>query len=347
MRADARTGISGALELIDCHAHLALPEFDQDRQDVLRRAAEAGVAAIVVVGQDADENEAVLALCRGACGRMAIARGRPGGEGVGRPPGSAAGRPRSPNDRAPGAPARAPSPSGGETAGSAATEGAAAHVNGPEASAGGSPLLPALLPSLGLHPDRWSDGSPEPTAEEIERVRAQIRRQRDAIVAIGEVGLDHYRVRDHERRRAAIAALETLAALAAELDLPLNVHSRSAGRVTLEVLAAAGARRVLMHAFDGNARAAARAAEEHGYLFSIPPSVVRSEQKQRLAAALPPEALALESDSPVLGPERGQRNEPANLCRAAEAIARIRRMDEEAVRELTTANARRLFGPRL
>jgi TatD DNase family protein len=134
-----------------------------------------------------------------------------------------------------------------------------------------------------------------------------------------------------------------MAALAQELALPLNVHSRSAGHHTLDLLITCGANRVLMHAFDGKASYAVRAAEQHGYLFSIPPSVVRSSQKQKLVRLLPLEALVLESDSPVLGPEPGVRNEPANLMHAVRCIAALKGVSEDRVQEITTVNAKRLF----
>ena len=112
-----------------------------------------------------------------------------------------------------------------------------------------------------------------------------------------------------------------MVALARELGLPLNVHCRSAGKKTLETLAAAGAERVLMHAYDGKVGHAMKAAEERGWVFSIPPSVVRSKQKQKLVCRLPLEAMALETDSPVLGPDRNERNEPANILVSLATIA--------------------------
>jgi TatD DNase family protein len=174
---------------------------------------------------------------------------------------------------------------------------------------------------------------------------AQVRAHRRDIAAIGEVGLDYWWVKDAGRRRAQRALLEEMAALSRELDLPLNVHSRSAGHYTLDLLLAAGAEKVLMHAFDGKASHAVRAAES-GYLFSVPPSVVRSDQKQKLVRRLPLDSLALESDSPVLGPERDRRNEPANLTLTRDHIAHLHGVAAERVEEVTTANARRLF-PRL
>jgi TatD DNase family protein len=257
------------IQLIDCHSHLALDDFDADRQEVIERARGADVARILVVGEDADDDRRVLEVC-------------------------------------------------------------ARHAD-------------TLIPCVGLHPDRFAEDRELPDAASIEAVAELARAHRERIVAIGEVGLDYWYVKTEERRAAQRAGLERMAALATELDLPLNVHSRSAGHQTIDLLAATGARRVLMHAFDGKASHAVRAVEQYGYLFSIPPSVVRSAQKQKLVRRLPLEALSLESDSPVLGPEPGSRNEPANLSHAVHCIAALKGVGEDRVREITTANARRLF----
>jgi len=77
--------------------------------------------------------------------------------------------------------------------------------------------------------------------------------------------------------------------------------------------------------------------------FSIPTSVVHSEQKKKMARLLPLESLMLETDSPVLAPVRGEINEPANLIRSAEAISAIKRIPLEEVIAVTTANASSLF----
>jgi TatD DNase family protein len=204
---------------------------------------------------------------------------------------------------------------------------------------------PALLPCLGFHPDRFAEDNRLPPRARIEATLAFLREHAPSLAALGEVGLDGWMARTEGRRRAQEVLLEEIARLAIELGLPLNVHSRAAGQRTLDVLRAAGARHVLMHAFDGRAVHAVRAAEA-GYLFSIPPSVVRSPQQQKLARRLPLESLALESDSPVLGPQAGQRNEPANLTVTRDYLASVRRVTGERIEEVTTANALRLF-PRL
>jgi len=97
-----------------------------------------------------------------------------------------------------------------------------------------------------------------------------------------------------------------------------------------------------MHAFDGRAASAVEGAEA-GYAFSIPPSVVRSPQKQKLVRRLRLECLLLETDSPVLGPDPATRNEPANVVVACRAVAELKGVPPETVARATTDNARRLF----
>jgi TatD DNase family protein len=171
---------------------------------------------------------------------------------------------------------------------------------------------------------------------------AFIRDRRDRLVGIGEVGLDHWVVKDEAERDAQRRIFARFVALADELDLPLNVHSRSAGRAAIQLLRERGARRVLLHAFDGKASSAQEGVAA-GYYFSIPPSVVRSPQKQKLVRALPLDRLLVETDSPVLGPDPTRRNEPQNAAVACRAIAELKGVPADEVARTTTANARTLF----
>ena len=83
---------------------------------------------------------------------------------------------------------------------------------------------------------------------------------------------------------------------------------------------------------------------EAGYFFSIPPSVARSRQKQKLVRNLPLSCLMVESDSPVLGPEAEERNEPANTRVAIETIARLKGETVRTVAEAVFNNACQLYG---
>jgi TatD DNase family protein len=179
--------------------------------------------------------------------------------------------------------------------------------------------------------------------EQGRAIEARVRAERHRLVAIGEVGLDHWKVQDEADREVQRAIFERFVDLAIELDLPLNVHSRSAGRQTIELLTGRGARRVQLHAFDGRA-AKALPAVEAGYFFSVPPSIVRSPQKQKLVRRLPLESLLVETDSPVLGPDPEGRNEPANVRISLAEIARLKELPVEAVEEAVADNTRRLYG---
>jgi TatD DNase family protein len=195
--------------------------------------------------------------------------------------------------------------------------------------------FPMVRPCAGLFPTILDEAAAEAMA-------AFIRQRRDRLVGIGEVGLDHWMVRDEAEREVQRKILARFVLLANELDLPLNVHSRSAGRATIQFLRQQGARRVLLHAFDGKASSAQEGIAA-GYSFSVPPSVVRSAQKQKLVRALPLDRLLLETDSPVLGPDPARRNEPKNAVEACRAVAELKGVAIDEVAAITTANARALF----
>jgi TatD DNase family protein len=194
-----------------------------------------------------------------------------------------------------------------------------------------------VKPAAGLYPTLLD-------CDHAEEMRTFIRSHRSQLSAIGEVGLDHWVVKEERDRDAQREIFTGFMHLAKDLDLPLNVHSRSAGRHAVALLLGAGAARVQLHAFDGKA-SAALAAVEAGYFFSIPPSVVRSRQKQKLVKQLPLSCLLVETDSPVLGADPQARNEPANLPLAVKAIAGIKGLPAQAVTESVAANTVRLYGP--
>ena len=194
-----------------------------------------------------------------------------------------------------------------------------------------------VYPSLGMSPYML---------EGYEQVMESIRMESKRIVAIGEVGLDYWHAKDDEGRDRQKRVFREFIELSKELDLPLVIHSRSAGKYALEILFEMKAERVIMHAFDGAAKYAVRAVEK-GYMFSIPPSIARSQQKRNLVKRIPLENLLLESDSPVLSPIAGQINYPWNIIVSAEWIGRIKGTSVEKVIEITGRNAVELLDLRL
>ena len=194
---------------------------------------------------------------------------------------------------------------------------------------------PQIRPAAGLYPTYLD-------LNLAGEMREFIRNHRGGLAAIGEVGLDYWIVKDEPEREIQREIFRGFVGLSKELDLPLNVHSRSAGRHAVALLLESSASRVHLHAFDGKFGAALPAVEA-GFYFSVPPSIVRSEQKQNLVRKLPLSCLMIESDSPVLGPLAQERNEPANVVIAVRAIAEIKGLSESEVREAVFENSKRLY----
>ena len=164
------------------------------------------------------------------------------------------------------------------------------------------------------------------------------------VVAVGETGLDYYRLRSpaEDQQRAFRAHC----ALARETGKPLVVHTRDAWPDVLRILGEERVERVVLHCFSGGDAEAAEAAAR-GYHCSFAGNLTypRNGDLRRAAAALPRELLLAETDSPFLAPQslRGRDNTPANLPLVVEALAGARGEEAEDLAALTAENARRAF----
>lgn len=193
--------------------------------------------------------------------------------------------------------------------------------------------------SVGLHPHDAKDFS--------DRVCEQIKgsASRKKVVAIGETGLDfHY---DHSPRDVQMEVFRKHLQLAREASLPVIIHSREAGRETLEILREAGTDRGVLHCFSGD-RDMAEQAMAMGLYISLagPVTFRKSAQLKEIARMIPDDYLLVETDAPYLSPEplRGRRNEPAHILKTVSCIADLRGISLEDMARITTLNAKRLFG---
>lgn len=255
-----KVGVSPS-RIIDTHTHLNDPVFDEDRDEVLQNARDAGVGSILIVSETIEDAKKNIVL---------------------------------------------------------------------------SEEYSMMHPLAGLYPTQLK-------FDQAETMIKFIHQNRDELVGIGEVGLDFWAVKEAPEQAVQREIFIQFIHLSKELDLPLNVHSRSAGRHVIDLLIKHDAKSVQLHAFDGKGSTALPAVEA-GYYFSIPPSIVRSRQKQKLVKHLPLSCLLVETDSPVLGPEPGKRNEPRHILKAVDSIADIKEITREEVIETTVRNTRRLYG---
>jgi len=180
--------------------------------------------------------------------------------------------------------------------------------------------------------------------ENTEVVIDFIEKNRKVIVGVGEVGLD-FKPPNNQLHimKKQIEKFEFFIDVAKDLDLPLVIHSRSAGRQVLEVLIRKKAERVLLHAFSGNVKYV-RKGLQAGYYFTASTTSLRNAQKIRLVKTVPLEQLMLETDSPVLPPADGVVNEPVYVLISAFAASKIKNEDIINVIEATTFNAKEFFG---
>jgi TatD DNase family protein len=172
----------------------------------------------------------------------------------------------------------------------------------------------------------------------------------DEVVGIGEIGLDyHY---DHSPRDVQADVFRRFIALARAIKKPIVIHTRSAPGDTLSILDSESARDVggIIHCFSED-RAFAERALDLGFDLSFSGIVTfkNAVSVQEVARYAPEDRILVETDSPYLAPvpNRGKRNEPAFVVHTLARVAELRGTDVEALRRITTENARRRFGPPL
>lgn len=189
--------------------------------------------------------------------------------------------------------------------------------------------------AMGLHPPGVNNQSVKTIIKLIEKHIAEI-------VAIGEVGLDYYWVKDEYKREKQKDAFKLFIDLSKKLEKPILIHARDAQTDTIEILEDNEVETVLMHCFSGNETEAKRVIKNK-WLISVPTSVVNRKVHQMMAKIVPLDQMLLETDAPYLSPIRKTRNEPANVKISAQKIAEIKDATFDEVASQTTINARKFY----
>lgn len=198
---------------------------------------------------------------------------------------------------------------------------------------------PNIYASVGVHPDN------EVETEPTQAMLVELARH-PKVVAIGETGLDYYRLKgdlewQRERFRTHIRA-------ATEVGKPLIIHTREAAQDTLRIMAEEKASRIggVMHCFTENPEVAQAAIEMNFYIsFSGIVTFKNATTVKEVASRIPLERMLIETDAPYLAPVpyRGKLNQPAYVKHVAEEIAALRGIPLQQVAQATSENFRRLF----
>ena len=175
------------------------------------------------------------------------------------------------------------------------------------------------------------------TEEEALKTISLIRKYAEAIVAVGEVGLDYHWVKNTNQRKAQEPLFQMFIDLANELCMPLVIHSRKAEARAIEILEQNAVNEVLMHCYDGPNETTKRIAD-NGWSITLPANFARYRSRSEAARILPLEQILLETYGPDLSPTEN-RNEPANLTYGCESLANLLELPSEDVAEVTTRNA--------
>lgn len=200
-----------------------------------------------------------------------------------------------------------------------------------------------IFASVGVHPDY--EDTPEPTVEALVAMS-----RHPKIVAIGETGLDYYRLQgDLEWQRSRF---RTHIRASRATGKPLIIHTRSAAEDTIRILQEEGAgigeggAAGVMHCFTESLEVA-EAAMEMGFYISFSGIVTFKSAKelQAVARAVPLERMLIETDSPYLAPvpHRGKMNEPGYVPHVAQYLSSLKEVSVEEIAAHTTENFFKLF----
>jgi TatD DNase family protein len=203
---------------------------------------------------------------------------------------------------------------------------------------------PHLYASVGVHPDY--EDTPEPSLDFL----IDTAKKHSKIVAIGETGLDYYRMgdRSYESMEWQRKRFRTHIRAALATKKPLIIHTRSASEDTIKILKEEGADQIggVMHCFTESLDVAQKAMDMGFYIsFSGIVTFKSAKELQETCKQVPLDRMLIETDSPYLAPIpfRGKTNEPAWVAKVGEFIANLRGVSVEELASNTTSNFYQCF----
>jgi len=202
---------------------------------------------------------------------------------------------------------------------------------------------PEVYFALGIHP-MYVQGLGDDALIALQNALDRYRHN-PKLIAVGEIGLDHYVPGLNREKMEAFYSAQCQ--LARDWNLPVILHVRKAQDRVLKHLRQSGITRGIAHAFNGSLQQAqAFIAQGICLGFGGAMTYPRANQIRRLAAALPLESIVLETDSPDIAPAwraRGQPNEPQEIAAIAEEMALLRFACAKDIAVQTSQNLARLF----
>ena len=282
--------------LIDAHGHIQFPAYDQDREEVVKRAKDNGVK-MIAVGTQAATSEAAIKIAE-----------------------------KYPEDIW-------------------ATVGFHPNHVVAQISADQNADL------RGWHHDENEQKETVPEKFDIEKLRELAKHPK--VVAIGECGLDYFRIKNHEasiKEKQKEVFLEQLK-LAQELKKPLMIHcrpSKGTDDAYQDLLYMIHDSRFTLHKivhFYVGSLAITKKLLDAGFYFTFGGVITFARDYDEVIKYIPLERILLETDAPYVAPEpyRGKRNEPAYIIETVKKMAELKAVTYDKILDITTETARKIF----
>lgn len=189
-----------------------------------------------------------------------------------------------------------------------------------------------VYPAIGFHPEYI-----EKAEKEMDKILPLI----DKAIAISEVGLDYYWIKDEKLRKKEIEVLSTFLEMGEKRRKPVILHIRGGMSDFLQLISSYKLT-FIIHAFEGGIKIARKILDLGGYL-SFPPIIVRDKLRRQIAKEVPLDKLFTETDSPFLGPEKGKINEPCNVSITLSELSIIKGLGKEEIEKQIEKNFYRVF----
>src|SRR3989344_3006948 len=195
-----------------------------------------------------------------------------------------------------------------------------------------------IKPAIGLYPTDAIKLSESELQQNIDFIKSK----KDRIIGIGEVGIDYHWIKDNIEQKKERDAFAKMIKLSEDLKKPLIVYSRDAEKDAVDMLLSSSNKKILLHCFSGE-KSLIKKAADCGWNFSIPANIIFSIHFQELVNIVNVNQLLTETDSPYLGPVKGERNEPANVVESVKMIAKLKKMDPIEAENIIFLNYQKMF----
>lgn len=195
-----------------------------------------------------------------------------------------------------------------------------------------------IYPALGIHPEEVKMN--KDIENQIDSVIDIIRKNKEKICAIGEIGLDHHFVREKDLYPLQKKIFENMLSLAQELELPVNLHTKGAEKIVFDMLPSYKIPNINIHWYSGPEEFLV-AGIDRGYYFSITPVISYSPVVKKTVLKVDKEFILLESDGPVK--YSGKIGAPAMIRNVLNTIANLKKIDSEGLELQIERNTEKVF----